>query len=498
MKNKKVTIVMIVLLLSALLSGCERVQLFETHTDPNLLIGVKDSEIKDKTYYVKDKTTFYPVYLPERGNAKQQAQALNETRVFATLKDDALIPTHYSDEFIAYTSDDLSFQSADLERFMDLGYSLGCYNGKRMSDGSIYISRRDGLVTDSSFADAIGDAQSEDIRIVSVDGKSITDDQFYKKAGIITGLEKDTVYTVGFYIGTKYNEMDITADTHLYAAFEMFNYGSDYISDTQNGYRCFSTPTDLKNGYYNINGSGMFRYLNYTKDQKIDIDSINMNESYYTDEKSKIEAYSRQYKISVPKRVKNMKIKVSFSISDLDLDGDVPADIQGILFAPDDTRYDMIYNEDDSTLELTLAEAMSGDWIVDVIPKTLTIEDVTTESDEAEEEATCEETEFYLPDARENVEFIAEYKIYDPNKDENNLTMFGTVLAEDGSTYQMQTETQSSDEGDKKHYIYYDVPYLSAGTYTVRIYHYPEETSVEPPVMKDKTEKNTDVIVIDG
>ena len=50
MKNKKVTIVMIVLLLSALLSGCESVQLFETHTDPNLLIGVKDSEIKDKTY----------------------------------------------------------------------------------------------------------------------------------------------------------------------------------------------------------------------------------------------------------------------------------------------------------------------------------------------------------------------------------------------------------------------------------------------------------------
>ena len=104
----------------------------------------------------------------------------------------------------------------------------------------------------------------------------------------------------------------------------------------------------------------------------------------------------------------------------------------------------------------------------------------------------------YISMQRENVEFIAEYKIYDPNKDENNLTMFGTVLAEDGSTYQMQTETQSSDDGDKKHYIYYDVPYLSAGTYTVRIYHYPEETSVEPPVMKDKTEKNTDVIVIDG
>lgn len=494
---KKLLLISSLLISTISLSGCAKVQLFEKHTDPNILVGVKDTELKNKIFYVKDKTTFYPVYLPKKGNAAQSTITLNEARVFATLKDDALIPTHYLDEFVAYASDDISFQSVTLERFLDLGYSIGCYGGKRNADGSIYVSRQNGIVADSSFAASIGSSQAEDIRILSIDGKEITDDQFYQNAGIITGLEQDKEYTVGYYIGTKYQEEKIIADTRLYAAFEIYDYGKDYISDTYNGYMCFKTPTDLKSGYYNINGSGLFRYYNFTKDKPND--NVDMNESYYIDEQSKIEAYSRQYKVNVPKRVKNLKICVSFSLSDDDMTTDDEGTIQGIIFSPDKNRYDMTYDGENQELSISLAEAMAGDWIINIIPKTLAINEVTTESDTAQEEATCEETTFVLPDARENVEFISEYTIYDQKKDENEVTLYGSILAEDGEAYSMEQRSETSEDGTStRYYIYYEVPYLPAGTYTVRIYHMPEETYINPPIVQDKTEKNTDIIVIEG
>ena len=43
---------------SLFLTGCEDVKIFKDNIDPNALVGVKDTELKDDNYYVKNNTRF--------------------------------------------------------------------------------------------------------------------------------------------------------------------------------------------------------------------------------------------------------------------------------------------------------------------------------------------------------------------------------------------------------------------------------------------------------
>ena len=105
MKLSKIfTLIPMCLLTLGLLTGCEDVQIFQTKTDPYKLVALKDSELKNDTYYVKNNTRFYQTYKPSGGNSSSEVSALNESRVFITMKDDALIPTFYSDELAAFPS----------------------------------------------------------------------------------------------------------------------------------------------------------------------------------------------------------------------------------------------------------------------------------------------------------------------------------------------------------------------------------------------------------
>lgn len=491
-KKKAIFTLPIILLSSMLLSGCDDIQIFEKKTDPYALVALKDTELKNDSYYIKNNTRFYKTYKSEYGNASSEVSALDESRVFVTMLDDSLIPTHYSDELVAFQSEKLGFTDVTLERFQVLGYSFGCFNGEVTGDGYLYFDKQKSLVNDSSLAQAIGQTESVDIRIASIDGKPLSFAQINTKAGVITGLEKNQCYNVGFYVGTKYYEKQIEADCKMYEAYEMFTYGEDYISDTPNGYMCFNTPKELKSGYYNVNGQGLFKYYNFVRGAK-DEDEIDMNESFYADERSKIEAYSRQYSISVPKRVKDFKVIVEIESLETEFSGDL---IQGIVFAPDETKLNMEFDEKNKELTISMAEGMPGDWTVNVIPKSLNIKEVRVESDEAAEEATCEETVFTLPENRENIEFIAEYTT--TKKEIKDTTVFGTILTEDGRTYEMNTWVDDSDRNNLRYYISYEVPFASAGDYIVRIYHHPEETTILDPVCRDKTETDTEIIVVEG
>ena len=489
--SKIFTLIPMCLLTLGLLTGCEDVQIFQTKTDPYKLVALKDSELKNDTYYVKNNTRFYQTYKPTGGNSSSEVSALNESRVYITMKDDALIPTFYSDELAAFPSNSPDLNEVILERFSVQGYSIGCFSGYITEDGFLRFTK-DGLVANSSLQKAIGETDSNDIRIASIDGKELASEQINKKAGIIIGLEQGKTYKIGYYVGTKFYEKNITADCKIYEAYEMYAFGKDYIDDTPNGYMAFSMPQDLKPGYYNINGGGLYRYYNFTRGSQ-DEETIEMNESYYTDEKSKIEAYSRQYNLSVPKRVKDLKVTVKLESIETTYADDT---IQGIVFAPDGTRMNMDYNPNDKELSIAMSEGMSGDWTFNIIPKTLNIADIQVDNDKLAEEATCEETLFTLPEDRENQEFYAEYTSL--QKSIEKCTVFGTVQAENGKTYEMKLGSDLSDPEHPKYYISYEVPFALAGEYTVRIYHYPEETTIDSPLVRDKMETQQEIIIIEG
>ncbi len=474
------------------LTGCDEVQIFETQTDPFALVALKDSQLADDVYYVKNGTRFFQIYMPGYGNASNGTAVLNESRVFLTMKDDSLIPTYYQDELIALQSESTALEEINLERYCEVGYSIGCFSGTVTPDGFLMFDPTQTLVGGSALGSAIGNTEAKEARIASIDGKTLSSEQINTKAGVITGLEQGKTYKVGYYVGTKYYEKNIVADCKVYEAYEMFYYGSDYISDTPNGYMGISMPEELKSGFYNINGSGLFKYYDYTKGTYDDAET-DMNESYYTDEKSKIEAYSRQYSVSVPKRVKDFKVTVELESVETQYADDA---ISGIVFAPDGTQMQMDFDSEEKELSIALAEGMAGDWTVNVIPKTLQVKEVKVDNDKIAEETTCEETTFTLPEGRENVEFYAEYTSYKTNV--ADCTVFGTILDESGKTYEMQLGVDETDRDNPIYYLTYEVPYAAEGTYVVRIYHYPEETSIGEPVVRDKTVTDTEIIVVDG
>lgn len=486
---KKLLLSLLLYTLTITTCGCAEVQIFKTKARPYDQVHVKDSELEDDIYYIKSGTRFTAAYLPEQGSAKNKTNALKESRVFAAMLDDSLIPDFYADELAAYRSDKLNVNSIILERFADLGYSIGGYDGY-FSDGCIHFSTKNGLAEGSSLTDAVGKTNAEEVRVANINGRNAEKSMLRNGSGTISGLEKDKKYTIGYYVGTKYYEREIVADCHMYGAMELFSYGEEYIEDTHNGYLSFKMPPDLKDGYYNINGSGLYRYHTFKKGEE-DEGASDYNAPYYLDEKSRVEAYSRQYGVQIPRRVKDLKITVKYDAAQGE------DDPQGIVFAPDGTRYDMAITENPGEFTISFVEGMAGDWSVNVIPRTLDILDVSVDSSAVSEEATCEETRITLDEETENIQFISYYTAQF-EKEIEKCTVYGTILAPDGrTTYQMEPG-YTNDSGKRSYYLACEIPYAAAGEYIIRIYHFPEETEVEKPNIVDHTTENTEVIVIEG
>ena len=496
-KIKKIIILVLLGLCTFILPACDDVQIFKKKVDPYALVPVKDKNLEKEIYYVKDNTNFYMVHKPE-GSARDGVDVLKESRVFMPTKDFSLIPPLYKDEIIGFKTEKIEdLPAINLERFEDLGYSFGCYNCTYLEDKQmVYFDYAQGLAKSSSLAWAIGEQQSKDLRIATINDKSIQKEDIDMQSGTIIGLEQGKTYKVGYYVGSEYHEKSVVADTKILKAYEIFYYNSQYIHDTPNGYFSFAMPNDLKSGYYNINGAGLFKYYAFNRGDAKETEA-DMNESYYKNERNKIEAYSRQYNVNVPKRVKDFKVTVQYSASTSDIE-DV---ISGIAFAPDDTRFDMDIDTENKEIILSMAEAMAGDWTINVIPKTLNIEDVRVDSDKTAQETTCEETVLSLPEDRENVEFIAEvvpFETASSRTEQKKYTVSGVILSEDGSTYELNFWKDDRDNQNIKYYMKYEIPYVKAGQYIVRIYHYPEETTIGPVILQDVTETSTEVIVIEG
>ena len=500
-KTIKFLITALFVSLTFTLCGCDEVQIFKDKVNPYEIIKVKDKNMEDDAYYIKEGTDFAKIYLPNGSHGHNEIGTLKPSRVCSIAgENENLVPDCYKNELIAFMSN--SYKNCDhitLERYKDYGYSIGCFNGTYLTDTEQLFLMLSNIDSNSSLYEKISEISSEsntEVRIEKINGRYLSKDNINISIGTIANLEKDKDYKVGLYIGTKYYELDVKADTHILGAYELFYYDREYIQDTPNGYMAFSMPADVPSGYYFVNGEGLFKYFNYEKGMK-DNNNEDMNVAFYKDERSKIEAYSKQYKVSIPNRCKDLKINVSFYAPDDTIDTE---DIQGIVYSSDNKKYEMNVNLDEEMITLNMSEAVAGNWTLNIIPRTLEILDVNVENSKFEEQATCEESQLILDDGAENMQIIAEYK----NNREEEGTVYGSILVPDGTVYDMELEkvekegiTSSTPERERYDYfIKYELPYAPAGSYTVRIYHFPEETTIMPPEIKNKIKVEKDVIII--
>lgn len=461
-----------------LLCGCNNVEIFIT-PEPDYAVEVTDKELEENIYYVKNGTRFSKVYMPQ-GNVTSKTKTVKTNRVlYFTDGDEKKVPVHYKGEIIAYSSAKADLSEVTLERFKDMGYSIGIYGGSIGSDGYYHMTNKN-VAKGSEAENLFNRVVSSEIRIATIGGEPIKD-YVDKGSGIITDLQKDSSYVIEFYAGTYFYRQTFVADTHFLRAFEVYSYGKEKVSDTTHGYMCFNTPEDLKTGWYLINGQGLFQYHGNIRGESVEVE--NLNEGYYSTQEEMISAFSKQYNISVPVSTKDFKINVSFTPSD------ETEETTGYVVSPDGTVYDMDIDKENDKLSLTLAVAGAGDWSVYVYPKTLNVTDVSVDNDAITEETSLCENEFTLDEDAEYQMFYAEVVGED--------SVYGSVIGPNGITYSLVLNQGKDENGNTIQYLYYRLPYAKAGTYVVRIYYYKSQTSIENVSMSPYQNTDTEIIIIE-
>lgn len=484
--KKALSLIITLFITTVFLCGCEGgVQVFE-HKEKLEYKEYKENELENGLYYVKDGTSFAPVYNPETKTFKNASKKIDQSRIVWFNNDEFMLPEHYLGEIVAYKSTDANLINVVLERFEDMGYSFGIYGGKIESDGYYHMNIKDNTIEGSEAQKLFLNTYSDQIRIVTIGGVPAKD-AIDEGSGIIGPLKKDMAYTIEFYSGTQYYRANFTADTHFMRPFELYSYNSDYISDTTHGYMCFNTPQNLKSGYYYLNGAGFFKYHAYSKGEVVENEDF--NEGFYANLEEARASYSQQYNVNVPQTTKEMKILVEYGKASDIYDSDVA--VEAFVQAPDGTEYEMDVDRTEKEMSLSLEMAQAGDWVINIIPKSLEVSDVKVISNNIYEETTCFEQEFNVEEDKTFQMFYAEIE---GNFD---IPVRGTIINSDGVTYVFQEGTYKDEKDINRRYIVSKLPYMKAGTYTVRIYYYKSTNSVKNLTLSQYDDSKSDVFIID-
>lgn len=264
------------------------------------LHGVTEAELVGGSYYIKDGDIFYPIApgimfsTNEKDTPIPKAASPTE-RMMMFGKDDEQIPTLYRDCELIYKAADYDNAEGEvspfpgsfyLERYKDDGYTIGI-RGLANDGGKFHT-----LISGTTFYPGC-DAQAkipvkdgQDLVVDKVNGMPVTE-QNVGNAGTILGLNNGSTYKVDAYVATSFKGGDIIADTHMFSSYELYELKDYDLS--QNGYASVPMPDYMWSGYYNINGCGMFRFVNGFKDQGYD-GTLDFNTPYIvgTDEQGNL------------------------------------------------------------------------------------------------------------------------------------------------------------------------------------------------------------------
>lgn len=474
------------------LTGCSfDQQIFEQEEDPYLQVPVDKTELEEKVYYVKNGTKFYKTFeAPSLGNS-----TTNEAILYLNDSERA-VPIYYKGEYIAIAStEDIDF-TKDMVRYLDYGYSIGMDN-LNATDGG-YMCGSHNIVPESSLYNIISsEAETpKSITFSKINGKYLND-KTISKEGIVLGLTKNEDYTVGYFIGSYYKEAVITADTRFLIPFE--HYDIDY-SLTDSGYSIVKLPEDAKSGYYAINNN-VFKYYDRERSGMVSENSVNMNEPYFVNQQDSVYSDSQQYSFVLDTEKKNMQVTISYELdTSNEEDGDNQSKtnnpiIQAILTAPNGIKYDMKDDNTKSTISSKIEVAMAGEWVVNIVPRELSVTNIDVQSDDGQQEATENEYRFHFNEEMSNVKFFVNY--------EGVGDVHAIIITPVGMTYdfdlsnEVMGEAENTNSDRQKNTLSYVMPYVPAGEYTVKVYHY-TNTEIRDVSYETNTGNETDIISITG
>lgn len=149
-----------------------------------------------------------------------------------------------------------------LEKYKDKGYTIGAH---------IYLTEEKAMrmVVDDTLASSSAEARltelagkDEEYTIDWISGTSnnkLPIDNVDNNIYALLGFDKDKLFTFKIFRGTKTEQMDIYADTHIFQSVRYIELNNPF-KKTSKGYFIINLPLNLADGYYYLSDIGFFRY----------------------------------------------------------------------------------------------------------------------------------------------------------------------------------------------------------------------------------------------
>ena len=285
MKNKKLNLVTKGLLLGfalVSLSACSLFDRKEAVSTSGVKIEKDVNNLEEDSYYTFNGKEYGKLYLGDRSFKESSSGSLNTSskgnpeRVIWLKNDLNSIPVMRRGEKIVFHSSTKLITRLNIERYYDLGYSIGIAKLKEnKSTGRFTLDIRDSALTVDPNSDAkqLQDITANGQIIIDSIGDTPLRSGNVSPSGTIIGLEKDKTYAVNAYLGTNLHSKNIKADVRILASseghkIEKFDFSGNKTVE-------FQFPSYYNSGYYLINGFGLVRYIS---DDKVGVDDeIDMN-----------------------------------------------------------------------------------------------------------------------------------------------------------------------------------------------------------------------------
>ena len=260
MKNKKTIILSLVMVFSIFLTSCSRGNSEPFATEDGNILQYNDvAELPDGYFVKKQNGVIEPVL--SKGVYQKE-----ETTIVWYSKFDKLVPIlQPGDELIRV--DSYSFKNnepAKFKKMRDVGYTIGALfdvNMSRLDDGKldpkINFSGEFSPYSPASEAVKVTMGSNASEPLIDVNGQDFTPNML-SPGGLLQGLTKDAMYQFRYYVGTKYQLINMKADTHAFESERELK--SDALIEEKSTYFTVPLPNSIEDGYYVIEDFGMFYY----------------------------------------------------------------------------------------------------------------------------------------------------------------------------------------------------------------------------------------------
>ena len=243
---------------------------------------------------------------------------MDTNRVLWFTDDYAAIPTFRKGDQLIIKTESIPKEFI-WERFKFNGYTLGFCGAKmNKTNGKYYIDTKSSLnFCRASTANILLRLNDEKTMLYSIGGVEELGPGNFMEGNAIAGLEKDAKYKCVLAIGSKKYSINLVADAIELTCMEVQNTTKyDYID---NDFISIRIPKDFNIGYYQINNSGIFRYLtgdqyddstNYNipnpeiNEEALDTEGIQGNTDYVEEEKDDVKEYPLRVETNRPTTIK--------------------------------------------------------------------------------------------------------------------------------------------------------------------------------------------------